>query len=167
MKRARKKSQAEAFGLVLIVALVFVVFVIMTRMEQGRTSSDVKSTFERNELSSSTINTMLSTVLRGCSDKTFSEVASDCVRDPNSRCANQQTSCANFVSGARNILNEVFNRVNLDYYMRFTVNGRMLPEVLEEPIPDDSACAGDLRGEDFILPLNPGELIITLVVCQP
>ena len=162
-----KKSQAEAFGLVLIVAIVFVIFAIMARIEQGRTSSDVKSTFEQTELSSSTINTLLSTVMPDCSNKMFSEVVIDCIKNPNSRCQNGISSCDNFVSSTGILLREVFERVNLDYYMRFSVEGRQIPEILSGEIPDDSACSGNLRGEDIVLPLNPGTLIITLVVCSP
>lgn len=162
----RTKAQAEAFGLVLIVALVFVVFVIMARIEQNRTPSDLKSTYEQNELSSSTINTMLSTVMRGCNDRPFSDVLVDCVKNPNSKCSNGYSSCDNFILGARKILNITFNRVKLDYFMTFDADGRMLPDQLSSKVPMDSSCAEDLHGEDFVLPLNPGNIIITLVVCQ-
>jgi hypothetical protein len=161
-----KKSQAEAFGLVLIVALVFVVFVIMARIEQNRSPSDIKNTYEQNELSSSTINTMLSTVMRACNDRLFSDVLIECVKNQNSRCTNGYTTCDNFILGTRKILNTTFNRVKLDYYMTFDAEGRMLPEQLANKVPEDSSCSENLRGEDFVLPLNPGNVVITLVVCQ-
>ena len=168
INRPFRKSQAEAFGLVLIVAIVFVIFAIMTRIEGGRRSTDVKSVFERTELSSSTVNTLLSTVMPECHDKTFAEVAIDCVRSPNSVCKNQISSCQYFRANTRNILSDVFGRVGLDYFMTFSVDGAMLPEELSSAINyDETRCSGNLRGEDFVLPLNPGVLVITLVVCSP
>lgn len=161
-----KKSQAEAFGLVLIVALVFVIFAIMARIEQGRAPSDLKSNFETTEISSSTMNTMLTTVTRGCNQKTFSEIAADCIRNPNSFCQNNVNTCEYFLTESAELLNEVFQRARLDYYMEFSADGRILPEVLNTKIPQDSSCSDNLRGEEFPIPLNPGTLVLRLVVCR-
>ncbi len=168
ISKNHRKSQAEAFGLVLIVAIVFVIFAIMTRIEGGRRSTDVRSVFERTELSSSTVNTLLSTAMPECNQKTFAEVAIDCVRSPNSLCQNQVRSCEYFRANTRNILSDVFGRVGLDYFMTFSADGAALPDELSTPLNyDETRCSGDLRGEDFVLPLNPGTLVITLVVCSP
>lgn len=161
-----RKSQAEAFGLILIVALVFVIFAIMARIEQGRSSTDLKSTFESTELSSGTMNTMLNTITRHCYGKTFSEIIIDCIRNQNSLCEGGVLACNYFIQESTSLLNEVFTRAHLDYYMRINVDGRARPEVFDGEIPPDSDCSANLRGEDFILPLNPGTLVITLIVCR-
>lgn len=167
--RRNNKSQAEAFGLILIVALVFVIFIIMIRIEQNRSPSDLASQYEVTELSSSTINTFLSTAANTCGrGKTFSEVARDCVRNPQSQCGSEGPSCEYFLSQMEDIFSTVFyERANLDYQVRFEAEGRTLPDQLQEDIPSQVECADGLNGETFQLPLNPGELSITLAVCRP
>ena len=166
-----RKSQAEAFGLILIVALVFVIFAIMTRVEQGRTSSDIKSNFEVTELSSSTINTMISTYFPECSTSssslTFRDVLIACARDSESLCRNGHTYCNNFLQQTVELLNNFFNNMGLDYYMRISSTNLELPEIFDDSIPTQSACSENLRGEDFILPASRGNVILSLVVCRP
>ena len=170
-----RKSQAEAFGLILIVALVFVIFAILTRVEQTRESSDLKSSFEITELSSATMNTFFATYSVQCSSgssiKTYRDVLIDCIRNPLSTCQNGQSSCDNFRVSARILLNAFFKDIQgLDYFMSFSSRDAMLPEQISNSIPsdiEDTDCSENLRGEDFILPLNPGNVVVRLIVCRP
>ena len=162
-----RRAQAEAFGLIIIVGLVFVIFLILTRLEEGRDPTDIATQYETSELSSNTINTLQSTVVRECNDRTFQDIAIECVRDENSLCAGEMTNCEIFLYKTSEILDEVFTRVNLDYLITFSAEGRDLPEILENPIPNHSPCSDNMRGESFPIPLNPGNLVITLVVCSP
>ena len=140
----------------------------MAKMEQNRDSSDIKQSFEQNELSSSAINTLLSTVSESCHEKTFSEILTDCIRRPSSTCEGALDSCTYFMRETNYLLNMVFrDRVFLDYRFWVYSESHMLQDVLKTPLPDDSSCSENLRGEEFIVPLNPGSAIITLVVCQP
>ncbi len=166
----KKRSQAEAFGLILIVGLVFVVFIIMIRIESTRSPSDVARQYEVTALSSSTVNTFLGTVTQDCgSGKTFSDVAIDCMRNPPSTCGNlDMTNCNYLVNNIDGIFSIVFDRANLEYEVRFASEGRTLPDELDRIIGSPaSECTEGLSGEEFRLPLNPGELTINLAVCRP
>ena len=50
--------------------------------------------------------------------------------------------------------------------------GYILKFNADVPLPDAlseigrGGCNADMRGEDFILPLNPGTLELTLIVCR-
>ncbi|MFP4190263.1 MAG: hypothetical protein ACLFSL_04480 [Candidatus Woesearchaeota archaeon] len=164
-----KRSQAEAFGLILIVALVFVIFIIMVRVEQTRSPSEVAQEYEVNILSSSAVNTFLTTDATECGrGKTFSDVARDCAVSQESSCGETGiTNCDYFVNQMNDIFEEVFDRIGLDYQVRFDAEGITLPEALHEPKPSNVECAEGLSGEEFRRPMNPGELVINLVVCKP
>ena len=164
-----KKSQSEAFGLVLIVGLVSVIFIIMVRIESTRSPSEIAQQYEVTALSSSTINTFLNTAATDCGrGKKFSDIAIDCMRNPNSYCGNTNIlACNYFAYHMYTVFEIVFDRAGLDYEVRFDSVGRNLPEIFQEKIPPSGAsCAVGLRGEEFRLPINPGELTINLAVCR-
>lgn len=158
-----KRGQAEAFGLIIIVGLVLVVFIILARMEQNRDTGELKQSYEVTELSSSTINTLFTTVVPSCNRKTFDEVLIDCIKNPVSTCSGV-SSCDVFVSSSAIILDAVFERVNMGYRMSFSTEGRTLPDALSEDM-GDGRCSEEIRGETYPLPLNPGTLAVTLAVC--
>ncbi len=164
----QRRSQAEAFGLVLIVGLVFVIFIIMVRIEQTRSPSEIAQQYEVTALSSRTLNTFMSTSAEECGrGKTFDDVARDCVRSPQSECGNTgMSSCDYLVNQMYQIFNTVFDRAALDYQVSFNTEGRTLPDALQDDVPSEVDCAEGLSGEEIRRPMNPGELTINLVVCR-
>lgn len=172
-----KVAQAEAIGLMFIVLLIFVVIIIVAKLEDRNPKNNIREEYEITELSSSTLNTFLAMNKQSCSGKTYAEILTDCMKDESSYCNSVITNCDAFRGDIEKLLAEVFSETRLNMNYDFTVHSTgSLPLNWDDNTDgeiDDAIrrgnCGESYRGEDYILPIRSGleTVTITLVVCHP
>ncbi len=175
-----KRAQAEAIGLLFIVLLIFVVIIIVAKLEDKNPKLNIREEYETTQISSSTLNTFLAMNKQSCLRKTYAEILTDCIKDDTSKCNSMSSNCDVFYGDMERVLAEVFSEHKLNMKYDFTIRSTgILPlewdndptdGVLDEDMHITSAkpCSKSYRGEDFILPIRSGleTVTITLTICH-
>lgn len=158
-----KIAQSEAFGLIIVVLLLFVAVLIFAKLE-GNDSGNLRESFEVTAISSNTINTFLNTNVPLCIQKTYSELFIDCIKDEFSTCNGEQ-ECSLFLNDASIMFGSIIGKkLSMDYELIVEAT-EVLPEDLERGLSSADGCPDGSAGEEFLLPLNPGTATLTLIVC--
>lgn len=111
---ARKKSQMEIMGLVVIVLLIMLGMMFALRfMMSGDTDRDVKAEFEDTQLAANMLNAMLRST-SGCKGYSITTLLQDCGSGEKIVCndagSSVQKSCANVSATVKGLLDETLNK---------------------------------------------------------
>lgn len=164
LKNPPNRAQAEMFGLLFIVMLISIALILIAASEVNRKPSEIKKTFEKSEIATNTINTLIKTRTANCNNLDLGELYIDCARNPESPkvyCNNGQDSCTYARATTIYILTQTLDVWKKQYLINMSVGN---DEIM-------SYGSGDLcphierEVETVPLPLNPGTLMIELWIC--
>ena len=159
-----KKGQAEMFGLLFIVVLITIALILVAQAEVNKKPSELKKNFEKSEIATNTINTLIKTRTQGCNELDLGELYTDCARNPiNPRfiCDDGSNSCQYAKIVTQEILSKTLDVWKKKYFLNMS-NGKDDILILAS---SDACTWQDRKVEVVPLPLDPGTLTIEMWIC--
>jgi hypothetical protein len=165
-KTSSKLGQAEMFGLVFIVFLIAIALVLVIQSEINRKPTTLKQSFEKSEIATNTINTLIKTRTRDCNRLDIGDLYVDCAKSPESPkifCETGESSCDYSARATKGILMETLEVWKKKYLLNVSVDGRQIERL--SFMSEDFCPLQDRKVESVPLPLNPGTLTIEMWIC--
>lgn len=168
MKKLRKKSQMEAFGLALIVILITIGFFIFIRIkaEDKKNQPNFKNDFVMDQTPTKFIYAVVEMHVNECTDyrnrQKISDLLKDCARLKNIKCSNKD-SCT--------ILNETLTKLANDTFgvknMHYIISSKGLQNEIFIQNGDCTRGNGEM-GESIIslYPAGSGEVALRMTFCN-
>ena len=157
MKTA-KKGQQDVMGLAIVIVLIIIGILVIAKLNSFGTAS-YKKDYERSEIASSMLNTLLSTTSRGCNGISMMQILQDCAGNPNNpRLCNAENSCAYFEQQAKEIFENTLDSWKINYKFSVFYNE-------EIPIIELGKQCINKKSELFPVPTEAENLFIKLDIC--
>jgi len=160
-----KKSQMEIIGLVIIVLLISLALLFFLQFSLKKADSE-KRTFTSAQLASNMINAIAKTTT-SCSQKTISQLYTDCAENPNLVCGQE-----NICDFAGRKVSEILNLTLVEWNKKFRFQV-FIPEsedyheqIFYNRQFNFNLCSGNIQTETYFLPTNTGILYLRLNICE-
>jgi hypothetical protein len=164
------KGQSEMFGLVFIVMLISVGLILVAQSEINKKPSDIKQNFEKSELATNTINTLIKTRTIGCNNQDLGDLYVDCGNNPSNpriRCEDGTSSCDFARVTTDYIMRKTLGTWRKNYYFNATANDESIFVLTSGTVSLDELCpATNRKVETVPLPLKSGTMMIELWICN-
>ena len=152
-----KKGQQEIMGLSIVIVLIIIGILVIAKLNSFGIVS-YKEDYERSELASSMLNTLLAATSRDCNELSMAQILQDCA-DNNANKCNGENSCAHFEQQSREIFKNTLELWKIDY--EFGV----FYEENNSIIKLGKQCVNK-KSEIFPIPAESGMIFIKLDICR-
>lgn len=158
MAKIMKKGQQEIMGLAVVIVLIIIGILAIAKLNSFEASH--KKDYERSELASSMLNTLLATTSRDCNGLSMTQILQDCAGNPNSQgLCNAENSCAYFEQQAKEIFKNTLESWQINYEFSTFYDE-------ENPIIELGKQCINKKSELFPMPTGTGILSVKLDICR-
>ncbi len=170
MRRARKKSQMEIMGLMIVVILLIIGVLFALKFVVLKKPTEVRQSFTRTQLASNVGIAIMSSTTENCRGTAIKDLLIDCAEWPEDggtiTCDDGRKSCEYVTSTIDYILNNTLNTWKVKYY--FTAGTtKQLDEMI---LYLKNGCLADKpspgASESFFLPTSRGLLTLRIFICE-
>lgn len=156
----KKKAQVEMIGLIVIVILVIIGLLIFTVYKINNPSRNLQKKYMNKEIATNMLIAMTNTNVEECHDITLASLITDCARTYHSITCYDYTSC----EIANKTIYDILNKTLIDWGIGFnlTIEDTDITFVMY----GCDSTARDKVQSFQILPLNPGQIEMTLDICN-
>jgi hypothetical protein len=155
----KKRAQMEILGLAIVIVLLTLVGLIAVKFFINKEPSAERKTFIESELASSFLKTIMTTST-GCKKTNFAELLSDCALLRSINCPGGD-SCAYASEKITKLLNNSLGAQGK--YYNFSVNTNPPRAITNYP---REFSPKTVKSKPFLLPLNPGTLVVRLDIAD-
>ena len=155
---AKRKAQLEMIGLVMIVIIVITALLIFMVYKISNPSKNIQKRYTNKEIATNMLITIPNTDVAECHNISLSSLITDCARSYHSIWCGDNTSC----EIANQTVFDILNRTLIDWGVSFnlTIEGTNISHVAH-----DCTSSKEKIQSYQVLPLDPGEIEITLDIC--
>ncbi len=157
-RKNMKKAQLEMIGLTVIVVIVIIAMMIFMVYKIGNPREDIKKRYMDKEIATNFLIAMTNTNVAECNNLTLSSLIADCARDYHQINCYDLNSCQAANQTIHTLLSRTLDEWGLNYNL----------SVQNTDISFVNQCkpGSDQVSGFSIIPRNPGQVEVSLRICQ-